>query len=31
MLPVDFDREHRVYAWRSGDRSARVLTSEQPV
>jgi NADPH-dependent ferric siderophore reductase len=31
MLPVEFDREHRVYAWRSGDRSARVLTSEQPV
>jgi NADPH-dependent ferric siderophore reductase len=31
MLPVEFDREHRVYAWRSGDHAARVLTSEQPV
>jgi NADPH-dependent ferric siderophore reductase len=27
MLPVEFDREHRVYAWMSGDRSARLLSS----
>ena len=27
MLPVEFDREHRVYAWMSGDRSARLLTN----
>ena len=27
MLPVEADREHRVYAWRSGDRSARLLTA----
>ena len=31
MLPVEFDREHRVYAWMSGDHAARALTSEQPV
>ncbi len=31
MLPVEFDREHRVYAWMSGDHAARTLTSEQPV
>ena len=28
MLPVEFDREHRVYAWMSGDHAARPLTSE---
>jgi NADPH-dependent ferric siderophore reductase len=32
MLPMDSadcerDREHRVYAWMSGDRAARVITS----
>jgi NADPH-dependent ferric siderophore reductase len=27
MLPVDLDREHRVYAWVSGDRVARPLTN----
>jgi NADPH-dependent ferric siderophore reductase len=27
MLPVEFDREHRVYAWMSGDRSAQLLTN----
>jgi len=27
MLPVDFDREHRVYAWITGEGAARVLTS----
>jgi len=27
MLPVEADREHRVYAWVSGDGAARVLTS----
>jgi NADPH-dependent ferric siderophore reductase len=27
MLPVEFDREHRVYAWVSGDASARALVS----
>jgi NADPH-dependent ferric siderophore reductase len=27
MLPVDLDREHRVYAWVSGDRAARPLTN----
>lgn len=27
MLPVDLDREHRVYAWISGDRVARPLTN----
>ena len=27
MLPVDADREHRVYAWISGEQSARALTS----
>ena len=31
MLPVEFEREHRVYAWMSGDRAARVLTNEQLV
>ena len=31
MLPVEFDREHRVYAWRSGDHAARALTNEQLV
>ena len=31
MLPMEFDREHRVYAWKSGDRAARAMTSEQPV
>jgi hypothetical protein len=31
MLPMEFDREHRVYAWMSGDHAARALTSEQPV
>lgn len=28
MLPVEADREHRVYAWISGDDSARVVTSD---
>ncbi len=27
MLPVEFDREHRVYAWVSGDTTARALVS----
>lgn len=27
MLPVDFEREHRVYGWVSGDRAARTLTN----
>lgn len=27
MLPVEFDREHRVYAWIAGEGTARVLTS----
>jgi len=27
MLPVEFDREHRVYAWVSGETSARALVS----
>src|SRR5690606_38104906 len=27
MLPVEAEREHRVYAWVSGDRAARLLTS----
>lgn len=27
MLPADHDREHRVYAWCSGDPAARALTS----
>ncbi|MEP6842446.1 MAG: SIP domain-containing protein [Pseudolysinimonas sp.] len=27
MLPSEFDREHRVYAWISGDRRARMLTN----
>jgi NADPH-dependent ferric siderophore reductase len=27
MLPVDLEREHRVYRWVSGDRAARVLTN----
>ena len=27
MLPVEFDREHHVYAWISGDRAAQALTS----
>lgn len=27
MLPVEADREHRVYAWISGTGTARVLTS----
>ena len=27
MLPVEFDREHQVYAWISGDRVAQALTS----
>lgn len=27
MLPVEFDREHRVYAWISGEGTARVLTN----
>ena len=27
MLPVDLDREHRVYGWVSGDRAATVLTN----
>jgi NADPH-dependent ferric siderophore reductase len=31
MLPVEFDREHRVYVWRSGDHAARALTNEQLV
>jgi len=27
MLPVEFDREHRVYAWISGEGAARVIAS----
>ncbi len=27
MLPVDLDREHRVYGWVSGDRAAQLLTN----
>lgn len=27
MLPVEADREHLVYAWRSGERTARAITS----
>jgi NADPH-dependent ferric siderophore reductase len=27
MLPVEFDREHRVYAWIAGEGTARVLSS----
>ena len=27
MLPVEVGREHRVYAWVSGDRSAKLLTN----
>ena len=27
MLPVEFDREHRVYAWIAGEGAARVLSS----
>lgn len=27
MLPVEVEREHRIYAWLSGDRAAHVLTS----
>lgn len=27
MLPVEFDREHRVYAWVAGEGTARVLTN----
>jgi len=27
MLPVDLDREHRVYGWVSGDRAAALLTN----
>jgi NADPH-dependent ferric siderophore reductase len=27
MLPVEVDREHRVYAWISGEGAARALTS----
>ena len=26
MLPVDLDREHRVYAWISGEPAARVIS-----
>ncbi len=28
MLPTDAARTHRVYAWFTGDRAARVLTSD---
>lgn len=28
MLPVDVEREHRVYAWIAGDRAAHVLTND---
>ena len=28
MLPVDAEREHRVYAWISGERWARVLSND---
>lgn len=27
MLPTDIEREHRVYAWVSGDRAARIRTN----
>jgi NADPH-dependent ferric siderophore reductase len=27
MLPVEFDREHRVYAWIAGEGAARVISS----
>jgi NADPH-dependent ferric siderophore reductase len=27
MLPIEADREHRVYAWISGDATARTLVS----
>lgn len=27
MLPVEFDREHRVYAWISGEPAARVISN----
>lgn len=27
MLPVEFEREHRVYAWMSGDRTAQLRTN----
>ena len=27
MLPVDLEREHRVYGWVSGDRAARIRTN----
>jgi NADPH-dependent ferric siderophore reductase len=27
MLPVQFDREHRVYAWIAGEGAARVISS----
>jgi hypothetical protein len=27
MLPVDLDREHRVYAWFSGEPAARVISN----
>lgn len=27
MLPVDVEREHRVYGWVSGDRAAHLLTN----
>ncbi|HWM34458.1 MAG TPA: SIP domain-containing protein [Pseudolysinimonas sp.] len=27
MLPVEAEREHRVYAWIAGERTARMLTS----
>lgn len=27
MLPVDLDREHRVYGWISGDRAAGIRTN----
>lgn len=27
MLPVDVEREHRVYAWIAGDRAAHLLTN----
>ncbi len=28
MLPVELDREHRVYAWLSGEQCARTLSSD---
>ena len=27
MLPVEFDREHRVYAWIAGEGAARMLSN----